>query len=837
MLAGTTELDGLQTIGWSVMARNSEVSFSFEAGDVAFDVVRFALSEGVSQPFRLEVELSSFNGSVDATMLLDREATFAIARDGVVERSVVGLVTAFEQDESGFHATRYRAVVESPLARLGLRYGSRIFQQVSAPEVLATLLKEHRLLDTRTAFSGVHELRQYCVQYREADSVFFHRLATEEGIVHWNQACDGRATVVLSDRIDSAPILDGPVLYQPAPAGDAPGPHLWHFAHRRQLAPTRITQREYTFHNPRYDLQHEAKAWTAESAVGDYEHYDYAARYKRDEAGKPFTRAKLSGLRNAAEHARIEGDDARLWPGLAFALTGHPNAKFNDRWRVVSMHHFGEQAVSQEADAAGAEHGNRYSYQATVAPAHYDWKPEPAPRPVVDGPQIAHVVGPDKEEIHCDEHGRVQVWFPWDRQGPRANATCWIRVSQGWAGTLYGFMALPRVGHEVIVEFLEGDPDQPIVTGRAYHAANRPPYELPRHKTRTTFKTQTHKGEGYNELRFEDEAGQEEIFVHAQKDQNIVVEHDETTKIGHDRSEDVGNDETIAIGHDRKETVGNDETLSIGQDRRETLGRDHVIGIGRSRQLTVAKDLIEDVGNVRTEKTATDRRAETGGHYEHKVSGRIDIEAGERITHRTQVLELSASQTFVLRGPGGTITINRDGVTLEGLQHVLKGPVAFQSHGEGNALQMLGTPREALLGDPIELNYHYDDLQPIARAPYRLLFEDGSRRALIPLQHRRHQLPQRDRLSQRSGRLRTQPAAAFTRSGAPGIARRSDARACRRRRNLPAQWLVVHSGAARRAPLLPARGHAAGARLGTVARPHRVDVGARPVARGRHRRR
>ncbi|MDR0183462.1 type VI secretion system Vgr family protein [Lysobacter arvi] len=685
------------------MSQQSDVRFRFIMPDApAFDVVRFEMVEGVSQPFRLELELSSHDSVIDAAMLLDCEATFTIERNGRVERTIVGIVTAFEQDETGFRRTRYRASVESPLARLRLRHNSRIFQGVNATEILATLLKEHRVIESRTAYSARHEPREYCVQYRESDSDFFHRLATEEGIVHWHEVGEGRTTMVLSDKIDSAPILAGvPVVYQPQPAGDAPGPHLSRFAYRKQLAPTRMTQRDYTFHNPRYDLQHEAKAWAAEDAVGDYEHYDYAGRYKRDEAGKPFTRSKLSGLRNEAEHARIEGDDARLFPAVAFDLIDHPVAAHNTRWRVVAMRHSGEQATSQEEDSTRAEHGTHYRYHATVVPAHYDWKPTPLPQPVVDGPQIAHVVGPPGEEIHCDEHGRVQVWFPWDREGPRENATCWIRVSQGWAGAMYGFMALPRIGHEVIVSFLEGDPDQPVITGRAYHAANRPPYELPHHKTRTTFKTQTHKGEGFNELRFEDEAGREEIFIHAQRDQNIVVEHDERTRVGHDRSEEVGNDETISIVHDRKEQVGNDETLSIGQDRKETLGRDHVIDIGRSRQVTIAKDLIENIGNVRIEKTATDRKAETGGHYEHKVAGKAAVEAGESITQRTQVLELSASDKLVLRGPGGTITLDARGVTLEALEHLFKGPVQVATGGAGNALSMGGSPQSGKLLDRI----------------------------------------------------------------------------------------------------------------------------------------
>ncbi|WP_206862503.1 type VI secretion system Vgr family protein [Lysobacter changpingensis] len=682
------------------MAAQSELVFRFGGTRGAtLDVVRFELIEGVSQPFRLELELGSSEPDIESDILLDSEVVFTIERDGEPVRTVHGICTAFEQCETGFRLTRYRAVVESPLARLALRHNSRIFQQVNAPEILETILKEHRFQGTKTTYLGHHEPREYATQYREHDDRFVHRLATEEGIVYWHDAAN-QSRLVLTDRIDTAPTLDGKVLYQPAPVGDAPQPHLWHFAHRRQLAPTRVTQRDATFHNPRYDLQHEARPWSHDKAIGDYEHYDYPGRYKAEAAGKPFTRTKLSGLRNLTEHAAIEGDDARLWPGLAFELTGHPTEALNARWRVIAMRHSGEQATSQEADAAGAEHGTRYRYEATVVPAHYDWKPEPAPRSVIEGPQIAHVVGPPGEEIHTDVHGRVQMYFPWDREGNWSeNSTCWIRVSQGWAGPMYGFMAIPRIGHEVIVSFMEGDPDQPIVTGRTYHAANKPPYELPLHKTRTTFKTQTHKGKGYNELRFEDEAGQEEIFVHAQKDQNIVVENDETTRIGHDRSEDVSNDETIQIGHDRKEAVGNDETLSIGQDRRETLGRDHVIDIGRTRQLTIGKDLIEDVGNVRIEKTASDRKVETGGHYEHKVAERHDIEAGERITQRTRVVELKASESLRICGLGGTITLDGSGVTIEGLEILLKGPVQRDPDGAGNDFSIFGEPAEGDVPD------------------------------------------------------------------------------------------------------------------------------------------
>jgi len=449
------------------MAYPSGVRFKFDVHGHAFDVVRFELREGVSRSFRLELDLSRAGADLEPVALLDREAVFTIERNGVVERTVPGIVTAFGQDETGPGHTRYRAVVESPLARLGLRLDSRIFQQVDVTHVLAMLLEQSGIHATRAAYFAAHGPREYCVQYRETDAAFFRRLAAGEGIVFWHEVDSGRAVLVLSDKIGSAPVLPegAPVRYDLASDGGASARGLWRFASCRKLAPTHLTLRECAFHQPRYHLQHEAKAWAVEEAVGAYGHYVHVGRYQPDAAGSSFARNTLSGLRNAADTAAIAGDDARLFPGLSFDLAGHPTGSFNDHWRVITMHHIGEQPGQN-----GEGHAARYRYEATVVPAHYDWKPESAERPIVDGPQIACVVGPGDEETHCDEHGRVQVRFPWDRRTPQESASCWLRVWQGWAGAM---QPLPRVGEEVMVSFLDGDPDQPIITSRACDARHR----------------------------------------------------------------------------------------------------------------------------------------------------------------------------------------------------------------------------------------------------------------------------------------------------------------------------------------------------------------------------
>ncbi|MBE1273289.1 type VI secretion system Vgr family protein, partial [Enterovibrio baiacu] len=237
-------------------------------------------------------------------------------------------------------------------------------------------------------------------------------------------------------------------------------------------------------------------------------------------------------------------------------------------WIVVTLHSEGTQP--QALEEHGGEGMTSFHNTFSVIPGHRPWRPCPEAKPCVHGPQIAIVTGPAGEEIFCDEHGRVKVQFPWDRYGNSDEASsCWVRVSQGWAGGQYGMMAIPRIGHEVIVSFLEGDPDQPIITGRTYHATNVPPYPLPANKTRTVIRTETHQGEGFNELRFEDEAGQEEIYVHAQKDMNLLAENDRKDNIKHDLHLDVENerfshikvDDHLTVDGQSKEHIKGDKTI------------------------------------------------------------------------------------------------------------------------------------------------------------------------------------------------------------------------------------------------------------------------------------
>ncbi len=671
------------------MPVQSDLSFTFTAAAGEFEVIEFHLSEGLSETFRLEVDLSSRDPSLEFGEILDRPALFTIWQGGQPVRYVHGSVSGFQQGETGFRHTRYRAVVEPRLARLHLCADWRIFQTLSVPDIANVMLKKHALtLDYELRAARAHTVREYCVQAGDTDYHFVERIMREEGFFYGFLHSEEGHRLIHCDYLwifGKQP--GGPVEYNPKPGADRPGPALHRFTYTENVRSARQVQRDYSFKNPKYPEESKYKATDLEHQADSYERYDYPGRYRGEKNGEAFSRSRLLGLRGDACQVIAEGDDARLVPGLFFDLVGHPREDMNRGWRPVHLEHHGKQYVSQEEDSAEADCGTHYNCLATLVPHDAEWRPEPLPKPRIDGPQMATVVGPPGEEIYCDEYGRVKVQFPWDREGNEdEHSSCWVQVSQGIAGALWGHMAIPRIGQGVIVSYGNADADQPVITGRCYTALQRPPYELPANKTRMVFKSQTHKGNGFNELSFEDEAGQEEVFIRAQRNQRNEVRNDETTHVGNDRSEQVDNDERLTVGHDRKNTVGNDEQVLIGQNRRHEIGSDDDLIIGGNHSITTAGDRTEEVGNDRHDTTTADHHIEIGGHLRQQVQGDVMLQAGQRIVHRTRAHEISAADTLVLKGPGGTLRIDAAGITLDGIALTFKGPINKPAGGSGNSL-------------------------------------------------------------------------------------------------------------------------------------------------------
>ncbi|WP_269508522.1 type VI secretion system Vgr family protein [Burkholderia sp. IMCC1007] len=488
------------------MSHQTHVRFTFGViGGEEFDVVEFHLTEALSETFRLELELASRNPAVDFERVVDQPARFTLWHRERPMRYVTGRISSFFQGETGFRRTRYRAVVEPLLARLALCSDWRIFQQQSVPEILQTVLDTHGLRHYEQRLTEPHLSREYCVQAGESDLDFVLRLAAEEGIFHrFDHSAEG-STLIHGDRLYIHGEIDGgPVRYNPAPGGDQPEPCLRRFTYGEQVRTSRLTQRDYTFKHPRYQQEHLQTGDGMGQSPG-YERYDYPGRYKEDAAGLPFTRDRLRGLRRDASMAVVEGDDPRLVPGVAFDLVDHPRENWNHGWRPIRIEHHGTQYTSQAEESATARQGTHYRYTAEIIPDHIEWRPEPRPRPVIPGPQEATVVGPENEEYHVDEHGRVRVRFAWIREGRNsAQDTCWIRPASSLAGTRWGHITLPRIGQEVIVDFVNGDPDQPFIASRMYRVTNPAPYELPKFQTLSTLKTKEHKGQRASELRLDD---------------------------------------------------------------------------------------------------------------------------------------------------------------------------------------------------------------------------------------------------------------------------------------------------------------------------------------------
>ncbi|WP_154184456.1 type VI secretion system Vgr family protein [Vibrio fluvialis] len=581
--------------------------------------------------FRYELELASRLANLTPEMVVDKVAELTLYRDDILVQRVNGIVRRFTQGDTGHHHTFYSLTLVPALERLSLRHNSRIFQLNTVPEILSILLQEMGINDYAFALTRDCAQREFCVQYRETDLDFFHRLAAEEGLVYSFIHEEGKHTLIFSDASDSLPKLGEPIPYNTLAGGMIESPYISALSVHTQSEVSQTALQDYSFKKPAYSFAQQAVGTEMEHQQPDYEHFDAPGRYKNDVSGKVFSQIRLDYLRRNAHTATGKSNQPLLRPGVKFDLQEHLDDTLNRDWLVVSVTSQGTQP--QALEEAGGNGATTYANQFTLIPAHRTWRATPQAKPQVDGPMIATVVGPEGEEIFCDEHGRVKLHFPWDRySNGDEHSSCWVRVSQGWAGSQYGMIAIPRIGHEVIVSFLNGDPDQPIVTGRTYHATNTAPYALPDNKTKTVLRTETHQGQGYNELSFEDQVGSEQVYLHAQKDFDGLIENDHTSVIKHDKH--------LTVENDRFTQIKNNQHLTVGGESRES--------VTGNRTLMVEGSLHVKTGSVWVN--------ESGTEVHIKAGQKVVIEAGSEIT-------VKAGGSFVKVDPAG-VHLSGAGVNL-----------------------------------------------------------------------------------------------------------------------------------------------------------------------------
>jgi len=583
------------------MADDRKITVSTALGDKLL----FAQMEGfdeISQCFRYEAGLVSKDIDIKPEDILGTPVTIAVRTDSA-KRFFHGIVAEFAFHEYREDYAHYRVVLRPWLWFLGNRSDNRIFQKKSVIEIVEEVFKPHAHVKVEKRLKASYPPREYCVQYRESDLDFVQRLMEHEGIFYHFDHADGEHTLVLSDANASVKDAEGfgTVKFR-GEIGGVSGQDdvITDFLPRASVRSGAYVHTDYDFKKPATDLMTKSDAPKShEAAKGEL--YHYPGDYIEVGAGEPLAAIRLEEAQ--APHVRVDaaGTVRGLWSGVSFKLEEFDREADNVKYLVLRS----DYEMWDDQYRAGMQRpGEGFGVRLKLQPLSLTFRPERrTPRPLMSGPQTAVVVGPSGEEIFTDEYSRVKVQFHWDRLGGKdENSSCFVRVSSVWAGSGWGFIQIPRIGQEVIVDFLEGNPDAPIITGRVYNAAQMPPYGLPANATQSGWKSNSSPGGGgWNEMRFEDKKGSEEVYFQAEKDHNELVKNNETRTIGNDFAEDVGHDAKQDIGHDRTETVGNDKSVTVGHDQTTSIGNNDTESVGVDRSLTVGSNETISIGSNSTE--------------------------------------------------------------------------------------------------------------------------------------------------------------------------------------------------------------------------------------------
>ncbi|MBQ0695266.1 type VI secretion system tip protein VgrG [Providencia stuartii] len=517
-------------------------------------VTEFSLTEALSSLFSLSINAVSLEQTLDFQAHLGKASSLTVKRDGQVERVITGILAEAVQGNSDGVKTWYHFVIRPEMWIMTLKQDSRIFQDTTVPKILEILLDESHVKHDKLLYHPEEHLeRPYTTQKRETMYDFWCRLAAEEGITFWFE--EGPQMFYSDRRLGMKAGID--ITYNPQSDTDVTDSTATTWQYAERLCSDIRVDKDYNQLRPSYPLNHQT--------IGDvhqqHEVFESYGRFQEDAQGEPLNKIRYEQSQTHRRTGTANTNCIQLAPGRIFRLANHPDSKMNDSWQVVSAHHRGVQPL---ADNSGGE-GTHLSNTVNFMPSTQEWRPPYRYKPTADGNELATVVGPPGEEIYTNSQGAVTVYFHWDRRGKADHsASCRVRVAQGWNGNGFGFMAIPRVGQEVIISYLNNDIDKPIITGCTYNGRNTPPLNLPEEKTRTTFKTKTHKGEGFNELRFEDYNGRQEIYLHAQKDFNADVLNNQNTIVGHNRLEHIKHDAHLTV--DNEYRVLSKQAMSISTE-------------------------------------------------------------------------------------------------------------------------------------------------------------------------------------------------------------------------------------------------------------------------------
>nr|WP_255216686.1 type VI secretion system tip protein TssI/VgrG [Pseudenhygromyxa sp. WMMC2535] len=599
-----------------------ELSFSEDVG-APWRVTRVWMGESLNAPYRAVIDAETDVDSAETDALLGADATLTLGRGDTDSRALCGVVARVEYLGIVDHhlVARFEVVPAFELAKQ--RVDSRIFQHVSVQDILSEVLgvalgDYGRSVDPGSTARG-KSARDYCTQYRETDFDFCCRLLEEEGISYefLHDEGSGLETLTFRDANDQYAQLqniDGsaevPIIATNHEQADVESIQAMEWA--RQLTSTATLRRDFDWMTP--------KTLLTETGTGK----DDRGRIRRvyGHGQRRFISDDLSDrtldLRasNDIQGTVIRGQSnvTGMRPGLRFSVSGNERGDIDGEYVITRVIHSGAHSYIAGDDGGGPLYENQFE----CVPADAEIRPDAhTPKPRVHGPQTAIVTGPEGEEIHVDEYGRIQVQLYWEETPTYgANSSCWMRVSQSWAGLGWGTQFIPRINMEVVVEFLEGNPDRPLVTGCVYNGEFPPPFALPENKTQTGWRTNSSPGgDGFNEIRFEDQKNEEEIYIHGQKDWVVEIENDHRETIGHDEFYEIGNDQSGKIGNDQTIEIGNDRSESIGNNVTETVGAVRTVSSGDNMNFTSdAETYIEAANKITIKCGASEMTMDSGGN-------------------------------------------------------------------------------------------------------------------------------------------------------------------------------------------------------------------------------
>jgi type VI secretion system secreted protein VgrG len=618
---------------------------------------RMVAREELGRLSEFEIDVLSPRDDIAPDEILAKNVTVTLelATDGT--RYFNGYVTRFTQTGMRGRYTLYHASVRPWMWFMTRTADCKIFQKKSIPDVIEEVLGDHSIADYELDLKGQYSPWDYCVQYRETDFNFVSRLMEQEGMYYYLRHSSGRHTMVITDSISGHAPFEGYETLPYIPLNRVRPEHeavtSWTFGH--EVQPGAYATNDYNFTEPRVDRNAD-RVEPKENELGDYEIYDYPGEYDVKEEGVRISLTRLEELHSQYELAHASTTARGLCCGNTFKMTRYPRADQNREYLVTAATHDLEYSEYESMEGGGTN----YSCSFTALVATESFRPaRTTPKPIVQGPQTAFVVGPAGDEIHTDEYGRIKVQFHWDRVGEEdENSSCWVRVAQPWAGKNWGAIFTPRIGQEVVVSFLEGDPDHPLVTGSVYNAIQKQPYlgqgldGKHKHDPNVSgIKTNSTKGgSGYNELRFDDTAGAEQIFMHAQHNFDRRVKNDDMEFVGNDKHLHVVNDRVEKIDKKAYLEVVEDQSLTVTGKKAETIVKDHHLLVKANQNAEVKQKLSLTVGGDLHEKVTGNTAIDSGQSIHIKAGMSVVIEAGTQIS-------LKVGGNFVDIGPSGVTIV------------------------------------------------------------------------------------------------------------------------------------------------------------------------------------